>query len=616
MELLYLWINNCKNCIIGQEMNFSPLYKFHVDNKSTPSTLNYCKTDIPINIMQKGNISNITALIGSNGAGKTTLLSYIAYNSCLAKMLAQEGYEENHYEKEKSIYVFYNNDNFFVYYNLESELDCGNFPDNKYEIYNNKENLQSVPMIDDLRQQVIVYLTNSTYVREDFLGYSQHGNTYNINLHPNSLRDISNKFYDSLFGIKEFERATLYTPGFAYIIQAKRNERTFQELLDVLYYNYLLKNNCDEYLGKFKDEIYVNFDNIIKNCNEFYIKEQVDFATREKYYNKEQFFFEKYGEKTLEQSRRKNPANVLYLNLLFEIFYYEDSFVLPDINFEEDIYSQLLAAVEKYDQYNTYLEDIKKIDDVLSEYDTCENIIDDTGDFAYKNCKVIKKDKDDKDKDKLKKFYNFIEEIFTDGKSYVLRYIRIQNLNMSSGERAMQNMFSWLVLIPQLDRIMSIDHETYTSKLLLIDEIDLYSHPEWQRRTIEQLILTINNIETIPVQIIISSHSPIILSDFPRDNIIYLKKPNDQKTSVIDVSSEHNQSFGANIYTLFNDAFFMENGVVGEFAKKKILEVYDELKNEGDLTEEESYYQYFIDQIGNDIIRNEMRRLLKSKFGR
>ena len=104
--------------------------------------------------------------------------------------------------------------------------------------------------------------------------------------------------------------------------------------------------------------------------------------------------------------------------------------------------------------------------------------------------------------------------------------------------------------------------------------------------------------------------------DFPRDNIIYLKKPNDQKTSVIDVSSEHNQSFGANIYTLFNDAFFMENGVVGEFAKKKILNVYDELKNEGDLTEEESYYQYFIDQIGNDIIRNEMRRLLKSKFGR
>ena len=54
---------------------------------------------------------------------------------------------------------------------------------------------------------------------------------------------------------------------------------------------------------------------------------------------------------------------------------------------------------------------------------------------------------------------------------------------MSSGERAMQNMFSWLTLIPKLDKIMSIERETTQNMLLLIDEIDLYSHPEWQRRT-------------------------------------------------------------------------------------------------------------------------------------
>ena len=113
------------------------------------------------------------------------------------------------------------------------------------------------------------------------------------------------------------------------------------------------------------------------------------FQTSRIYYDKSLIFFEKYNKETLEQSRRKNPANVLYLNLLFEIFYYEDSFVLPDINFEEDIYSQLFAAVEKYDQYNTFLEDIKKIDDVLSEYNTYENIMDNPDDLACKYCKVI-----------------------------------------------------------------------------------------------------------------------------------------------------------------------------------------------------------------------------------
>lgn len=86
-------------------------------------------------------------------------------------MLAQEGYErfeENQYEKEKSIYVFYDNDEFFVYHNLGSELMCKDFPDDKCKIYNNKDTNLNRVMIYNLRQQMIVYLTNSTYVREDF----------------------------------------------------------------------------------------------------------------------------------------------------------------------------------------------------------------------------------------------------------------------------------------------------------------------------------------------------------------------------------------------------------------------------------------------------------------
>lgn len=78
-------------------------------------------------------------------------------------------------------------------------------------------------------------------MREDFSRYSRSENTYNINLHPRSLNLVARRFYDSLFGIKEFDRATIDTPGFASIIKSQKSERTFQELLDVLYYNYLLK---------------------------------------------------------------------------------------------------------------------------------------------------------------------------------------------------------------------------------------------------------------------------------------------------------------------------------------------------------------------------------------
>ena len=54
-----------------------------------------------------------------------------------------------------------------------------------------------------------------------------------------------------------------------------------------------------------------------------------------------------------------------------------------------------------------------------------------------------------------------------------------------------------------------------------------------------------------PIQIVITSHSPLILSDIPRQNIIYLNR-HDGKT-VVENSDNHKQSFGANIYTILKE---------------------------------------------------------------
>ncbi len=625
MELLYLWINNAKDFIIGQEFNFSPVYRFKVDNPKNPKAIEYCKSDEPINIMNIGNISNITAIVGSNGAGKTTILNYLANNDCIYKLTHGEGYEvfeRKRYEYHKSIYVFLKESQIVIYHNLEHDLIYPDdiFKDNVY--WNNHEN--KIPQLYEMNNQMVTYLTNSSYVPDNLLQYSKSGNAYKINLHMKSLYLIANRFYNLLWNVNEFSKINVNTPGFVGIVKRKRDERTFQELLDILYYSYLLKHNIVDYVGKFIDCVYVHFESIFVLCDDVYHKDierleymeslgddldgelklEIEHENSVIYYKKRTAFYKKYNTKILERMRRKNATIVLYINLLFEAYFYKSEFELPNINFDVDIYEQLSDVFKENDEYQSYLEDIKNIDDILNEYKTYENIIDNPDDLACIYDKVIDKNNE--------KFYNFIENAFSEHKAYFLRYIRICNLEMSSGERAMQNLFSWLVLIPKLDQIMSIERETYTSRLLLIDEIDLYSHPEWQRKTICQLIDTINKVETMPVQIVLTSHSPIILSDFPQNNVVYLRRSDTEKLTISDDAS-NKKTFGANIYTLFNNTFFMERGIMGEYARRKIYDVYEQIKTRTITDKDEC--QYFINLIGDYFLKKEMQKLFDKKYG-
>lgn len=620
MELLYLWINRSDhNCIMQQEFNFSPLYKFYVNDIENPRNL-YCEKIETINLfnsVDKGKINNITAVVGSNGVGKTTLLSFIANNDCIAefnKEIEYARYNTNRYEHHKSIYVFIENGKFIVYYNLKEKLDC-KFNVLSKNLYWNRDN--GIKQLCNVRKQLIIYLTNSSFVPEDLLSYSKSDKTYNVNLHQRSMSLVAKHFYNNLFGTTTFDNIRENDDGLAWFIKDKRDDRNFQELLDIQYYYYLLENGFIDFPGIFKGKIEIYFENIISLIENKY---HHDFAMInknyntpseiiKKFFNKINDFKKHYSFKEINTARRKNITIDLYVNLIFEEFFYNDNFKLPKINFNNDIYEQINKN-NLSEKFKENLLDIKNIDNVLSLCPMSENLIDNPDDLACSYNKVVFKYDFN--------FYAYINAIFKKGKSFALRYIRAKKLEMSSGERAIQNMFSWLVLIPKLDQIMGIESSNYTSKLILIDELDLYAHPEWQRRIMSQLINTINKIEKEkPVQIIITSHSPLILSDFPRQNIIYMNE-RDGKT-IVDNNNKHKQSFGANIYTLLKEAFFLENGAVGVFAKGKIYNVYEELKAKvySDNIDElkKSEYQLIINLIGDEFVRREMQRLFDKKYG-
>lgn len=128
---------------------------------------------------------------------------------------------------------------------------------------------------------------------------------------------------------------------------------------------------------------------------------------------------------------------------------------------------------------------------------------------------------------------------------------------LSSGEMSILNLFGRLYSGKKI-------YGNIPNKLLLIDEVDLGLHPEWQRLWISDVLPLISEIlcsDDQELQVIITTHSPIILSDILNQDIIYLGDGELQE-----------KTFGQNIYTLFNNSFFLDD-VQGKFVSDKLVDL-------------------------------------------
>ncbi len=150
--------------------------------------------------------------------------------------------------------------------------------------------------------------------------------------------------------------------------------------------------------------------------------------------------------------------------------------------------------------------------------------------------------------------------------------------------------------------------------LLLIDECETFLHPNWQKKYLSYIIKFIkDNFPNRKIHIILTSHSPFLLSDIPKQNIIFLDKDENGNCKVVDGLKEKKQTFGANIHTLLSDSFFMEDGLMGEFAKGKIDKTI-QLLNQDNLDEKDlKYCEQIISIVGEPIVKNQLQRMLDSK---
>ena len=181
---------------------------------------------------------------------------------------------------------------------------------------------------------------------------------------------------------------------------------------------------------------------------------------------------------------------------------------------------------------------------------------------------------------------------------------------MSSGERGMLNLFSRIYSIKKHPKF-----EGRENLFLVIDEGDMGFHPQWQKTYFADLLDIISKIfSEITIQFLLIAHSPFILSDLPKGNVIFLKKGEDGTCQVADGLNEMKQTFGANIHTLLSDGFFMD-GLMGDFAKEKIDKVIrylnDQLKIGETMTEGEATKT--IGLIGEPILKRDLERQMDIK---
>lgn len=113
----------------------------------------------------------------------------------------------------------------------------------------------------------------------------------------------------------------------------------------------------------------------------------------------------------------------------------------------------------------------------------------------------------------------------------------------------------------------------YSYVNLILEEVELYFHPEYQRQYVYRMIKQIEqakleNIEGI--NIILVTHSPFVLSDIPKSNVLFLK-------GGLPVYVMQENTFGANIHALLQNGFFLEGAPMGEFAKEKINKMFERL---------------------------------------
>lgn len=191
--------------------------------------------------------------------------------------------------------------------------------------------------------------------------------------------------------------------------------------------------------------------------------------------------------------------------------------------------------------------------------------------------------------------------------------IRCEYRNISEGEEAFLRLFS--SVMQSVERMPKENRDVYGTRILLLDEPDLSMHPEWSRRFLSDLTRMLSRAwgkERTAYQIIVSTHSPFMISDVLKENVLCFQR--EQESGAIQV---HPSRYGllSNIHDIMADAFFLSSpfGALGnEVFEGKVIRKIKELESVDD--PQLPAILAYVSAIGDPFIWSQVNSMLQNKL--
>lgn len=571
MQLIYIYAN-VRSRNINTEINFDSPFEMSFQSESGNLLINRKKDFNRIENFYGKNICNFDVLVGKNGFGKSTILELIGLKR-----------EDLRFGKnDEWILLFCDNQ----FEELSFVIECHRYTENGIRTISFEGKNFNLPFskdffiritpssnafldehgVKDLFESTIIYsLKPETFIMEDFFqtnGFKEDSSIFKYEAcqrqylrcdYLTVFEFMNSRIFDFL-GFKNASKKLYVTLPSTVIEDEKMNILHYLTPYPSIYSEYY------EYGGVYNSEFneYQNF--IIRLMISFinYLLKCYDYS---------------YGDTKKIHLRIKELVQSMLISEFSQYYYFFKKII---IFFKKNISSDEID-IKSFNCFFTLLECVK----TLSEDGKLEFV--DYNSFFVSTS--ILKEKNQKNKRNVEKLLKTlwkvgVKHIYTFGIDLSCHFD-----GLSSGESSIISILSSVNSIPNNQK----------KSIVLLDEPDCYLHPEWSRRFVYILCKYIKN-RNNKFDIIMSTHSPLTISDFFSDSIHFLDVQNDSSV----------KTFCGNIGDILVNQFFIERPF-GEYAFYKVNEYLKNLKINKELNDKDiKEFLYLIDNIGDIVMRKSL----------